>query len=128
MVTNDLSAVQNVDVKPSVINILFCNSHGKTTLLRHVEKRAFDIPPNIDILYCEQEVVADDSSAVDSVLKADVKRTELLAECRKLETEQEKGNTGDAVLERLKEVFKRQFFFLLLMSMFYINVVISPPL
>lgn len=49
-------------------------------------------------------MVADDLSAVDSVLKADVKRTELLAECKKLETEQEKGNTGDAVLERLKEV------------------------
>lgn len=91
---------------------LLCNSHGKTTLLRHVEKRAFDIPPNIDILYCEQEVVADDFSAVDSVLKADVKRTELLAECKKLETEQEKGNTGDAVLERLKEVIYTTVFFL----------------
>lgn len=84
--------------------MLLCNSHGKTTLLRHIENRAFAIPPNIDILYCEQEVVADDLSAVDSVLKADVKRTELLAECQRLELEQEKGNTGDALQERIKEV------------------------
>lgn len=32
------------------------NGHGKTTLLRHIAQRAFAIPPNIDILYCEQEV------------------------------------------------------------------------
>lgn len=36
-------------------------------------------------MYCEQEVVADDLTAVESVLKADVKRTELLEECKKLE-------------------------------------------
>lgn len=82
----------------------YVDSHGKTTLLRHIENRAFAIPPNIDILYCEQEVVADDLTAVESVLKADVKRTELLAECKKLEGEQEKGNTSEAVQERLKEV------------------------
>lgn len=82
---------------------IFFHSHGKTTLLRHIENRAFDIPPNIDILYCEQEVVADDLTAVESVLKADVKRTQLLAACRKLEREQEKGNTSEAIQERLKE-------------------------
>jgi ATP-binding cassette subfamily F protein 1 len=36
------------------------------------------------------------------VLKADVKRTSLLEECRKLEAEQEKGNLE--VQARLKEV------------------------
>ena len=82
--------------------ILFNFSHGKTTLLRHIASRAFAIPPNIDILYCEQEVVADDTPAVEEVLKADVKRTSLLAECKKLETEQENGNME--VQTRLKEV------------------------
>lgn len=80
------------------------NGHGKTTLLRHIASRAFAIPPNIDILYCEQEVVADDTPAVEEVLKADVKRTSLLAECKKLETEQEKGNME--VQTRLKEVYE----------------------
>ena len=61
------------------------NGHGKTTLLRHISQRAFDIPPNIDILYCEQEVVADDYTAVESVIRADTKLIELQEECKKLE-------------------------------------------
>ncbi|XP_075228000.1 ATP-binding cassette sub-family F member 1 isoform X2 [Lycorma delicatula] len=80
------------------------NGHGKTTLLRHVASRAFSIPPGIDILYCEQEVVADDNTAVESVLKADVKRTKLLNECKDLEALQEKGDMS--VQERLKEVYE----------------------
>lgn len=79
------------------------NGHGKTTLLRHLDNRAFDIPPNIDVLLCEQEVVADDFSAVDTVLKADVKRTELLEEAKKLETDIEEGNLK--VQDRLSEVY-----------------------
>lgn len=62
------------------------------------------MPPGIDILYCEQEVVADDTTAVASVLKADVRCTELLAECKKLEEEQEKGTANDEVTDRLNEV------------------------
>lgn len=76
------------------------NGHGKTTLLRHIAQRAFAIPPNIDILYCEQEVVADDFTAVESVLKADVKRTELMAEAKKLEESNDVG-----VQDRLNEVY-----------------------
>ncbi|GJQ74708.1 hypothetical protein Trydic_g21559 [Trypoxylus dichotomus] len=79
------------------------NGHGKTTLLRHVAQRAFAIPPNIDILYCEQEIVADDLTAVESVLKADVKRTALLEECRKLEESPNSGNLD--VQDRLNEVY-----------------------
>ena len=41
--------------------------------------RELAIPPNIDILYVEQEVEADNSTPVEVVLKADTKRTELLA-------------------------------------------------
>ena len=79
------------------------NGHGKTTLLRHLANRAFDIPPNIDVLLCEQEVVADDTSAVDTVLKADVKRTALLEEAKKLEIDIENGNIK--LQERLSEVY-----------------------
>lgn len=79
------------------------NGHGKTTLLRHLDNRAFDIPPNIDVLLCEQEVVADDFTAVDTVLKADVKRTELLEEAKKLETDIEDGNLK--LQDRLSEVY-----------------------
>jgi ATP-binding cassette subfamily F protein 1 len=53
-------------------------------------------------LYCEQEVVADDLTAVDSVMKADIKRTELLEECKKLEAAQDKGDVSQQ--DRLNEV------------------------
>lgn len=73
------------------------NGHGKTTLLRHLATRAFPIPPGIDILYCEQEVMADHNSAVETVLMADVKRTELLKECKELEGKQEAGDLSEEV-------------------------------
>ncbi|XP_014206970.1 ATP-binding cassette sub-family F member 1 [Copidosoma floridanum] len=80
------------------------NGHGKTTLLRHIALRKFNIPPNIDILYCEQEVVADNTPAVEVVLKADVKCNELKEECKKLEDQIEKGDT--TVQDRLQEVYE----------------------
>ncbi|CAL7947933.1 unnamed protein product [Xylocopa violacea] len=80
------------------------NGHGKTTLLRHIAKRAFAIPPNIDVLYCEQEVIADNTPAVEVVLNADVKCTELMAECKKLEEMVEQGDTS--VQNRLQEVYE----------------------
>ncbi|XP_034234871.1 ATP-binding cassette sub-family F member 1 [Thrips palmi] len=79
------------------------NGHGKTTLLRHIAARKFAIPPNIDILYCEQEVVAEDASAVDVVLKADTKRTALLEELEKLEASPEAGTVSGQ--ERIKEIY-----------------------
>uniref|UniRef100_A0A182JWG7 ATP-binding cassette sub-family F member 1 n=1 Tax=Anopheles christyi TaxID=43041 RepID=A0A182JWG7_9DIPT len=79
------------------------NGHGKTTLLRHIANRAFAIPPNIDVLLCEQEVVADETSAVDTVLKADVKRTALLKECKELEDAVETGKIE--LQDKLQEVY-----------------------
>merc|ERR1712141_474484 len=78
------------------------NGHGKTTLLRHIGSRALQIPPNIDVLYCEQEVVADEKTALETVLISDEKRTSLLKECKSLEAEQEKGKD---VTARLNEVY-----------------------
>lgn len=79
------------------------NGHGKTTLLRHIAARAFAIPESIDVLLCEQEVVADDNTAVATILMADVKRTKLLDECKKLESEVEGGDLSKQ--ERLAEVY-----------------------
>lgn len=85
-----------------MILFFFYCSHGKTTLLRHIAKRAFNIPPTIDVLYCEQEVIADDTPAVEVVLNADVKCKELQAECKKLEELTEQGDT--TIQNRLQEV------------------------
>lgn len=79
------------------------NGHGKTTLLRHLASRAFAIPPNIDVLLCEQEVVADDNSAVETILKADTKRLNLLQECKDLEAKIEEGDFD--AQDRLNEVY-----------------------
>ncbi|VDI58885.1 ATP-binding cassette, subfamily F, member 1 [Mytilus galloprovincialis] len=78
------------------------NGHGKTTLLRHMANRALTIPANIDLLYCEQEVQADDTKAITAVLNADKKRTALLEELKTVTAEAEKGNTK--VVDRLQEV------------------------
>ena len=48
-------------------------------------------------------MIADDTPAVDSVLKADTKRTQLLEQLARLEKEQEAGNTK--VTEQLQEVY-----------------------
>ena len=56
------------------------NGMGKTTLLKHIANRALNIPSNIDILICEQEVQADEESAITVVLNADKRRLELLEE------------------------------------------------
>ncbi|KAK7059220.1 hypothetical protein VNI00_001847 [Paramarasmius palmivorus] len=56
------------------------NGVGKSTLLRHIAMREVPIPAHITILFVEQEVVGDDTIAIDSVLKADVWRDHLLKE------------------------------------------------
>lgn len=88
--------------------VSFYFSMGKTTLLNHIAKRILAIPPNIDVLLCEQGIVivwwtsfvgqlspniwnltivtfcadveADNTPAFDAVLKADKKRLTLLDE------------------------------------------------
>ncbi|XP_020502300.2 ATP-binding cassette sub-family F member 1 [Labrus bergylta] len=80
------------------------NGKGKTTLLKHIANRALSIPPNIDVLLCEQEVVADDTPAVQAVLKADTRRLKLLEEEKRLQIRLERGE--DCVAERLDKVYE----------------------
>jgi ATP-binding cassette, subfamily F, member 3 len=53
------------------------NGLGKTTLLRMISLKQLQIPSHISILHVEQEVVGDDTIALDSVLECDVKLNEL---------------------------------------------------
>ncbi|XP_023581052.1 ATP-binding cassette sub-family F member 1 isoform X7 [Trichechus manatus latirostris] len=80
------------------------NGKGKTTLLKHIANRTLSIPPNIDVLLCEQEVVADETPAVQAVLRADTKRLKLLEEERRLQGQLEQGD--DAAAERLEKVYE----------------------
>ncbi|KZO99778.1 hypothetical protein CALVIDRAFT_534204 [Calocera viscosa TUFC12733] len=56
------------------------NGVGKSTLLRHIALRDIAIPKHITILFVEQEIVGDDTPALQSVLSADVWRERLLGE------------------------------------------------
>ncbi|KAH9836710.1 P-loop containing nucleoside triphosphate hydrolase protein [Rhodofomes roseus] len=72
------------------------NGVGKSTLLRHIAMREVPIPAHITILFVEQEIVGDETTALDSVLKADVWRDILLREERELNQKlQELEGEGD---------------------------------
>ncbi|KAL0477300.1 hypothetical protein AKO1_005406 [Acrasis kona] len=80
------------------------NGVGKTTLLRNFVEREIDgIPPYLQILHIEQEVVGDDQSALEMVLKTDVERTRLLEEEKALL----ESADDDASGERLARVYER---------------------
>ncbi|GAC74180.1 ATPase component of ABC transporters with duplicated ATPase domains, partial [Moesziomyces antarcticus T-34] len=66
------------------------NGVGKSTLLRNMALREIPIPTQISILYVEQEIVGDDTSAIESVLKADVWREKLMQEEAQLNAELQK--------------------------------------
>ncbi|KAI0030328.1 P-loop containing nucleoside triphosphate hydrolase protein [Vararia minispora EC-137] len=95
------------------------NGVGKSTLLRHIAMRDVPIPPHITILFVEQEIIGDETTALDSVLKADVWRDHLLKEevalnARLAALEREEGDAEraaedakDEVSERLAEVHAR---------------------
>lgn len=54
------------------------NGLGKTTLLRMISNKSLRIPSHVSILHVEQEVVGDDTVALDSVLECDTVRENLL--------------------------------------------------
>lgn len=56
------------------------NGLGKSTLLKVISARQLVIPSHLSILHVEQEVVGDDTLALQSVLESDEKREKLLAE------------------------------------------------
>lgn len=57
---------------------------GKTTLLRSIANRELHLPGHVTVLHVEQEVVGDDTVAVESVLECDMERTALLKRERDL--------------------------------------------
>ncbi|EJT98885.1 hypothetical protein DACRYDRAFT_24014 [Dacryopinax primogenitus] len=87
------------------------NGVGKSTLLRHIAMRDIAIPKHITILFVEQEIVGDDTLALQSVLSADVWRERLLAEQEELDKRIASLAEGSAEMEeagaRLAEVHEK---------------------
>ncbi len=79
------------------------NGAGKSTLLKMIARGELKVPPRVDYLYVEQEVLADDTPAVDAVLKADKERWNLLEEEKQIMKTLEKG-PNEALDVRLGEV------------------------
>ena len=71
------------------------NGVGKSTLLRHIALREIPIPAHITILFVEQEIIGDDTTALDSVLKADVWRDHLLQQEKQLNAKLAELEAGD---------------------------------
>lgn len=76
------------------------NGIGKSTLLRALSRREIAIPTHISILHVEQEIMGDDTPALQAVLDADVWRKHLLAEQEKIskqlaELEAERSTLAD---------------------------------
>lgn len=76
------------------------NGHGKTTLLRHIaDKKTLGLPESLDILLCEQEVIADETPAVKAVMKANERVFKLEEELKKLEQLEGEDNS-----DRINEI------------------------
>ncbi|KAJ4354518.1 ATP-binding cassette, regulator of translational elongation [Didymosphaeria variabile] len=89
------------------------NGIGKSTLLRALSRREVAIPTHISILHVEQEIMGDDTPALQAVLDADVWRKHLLKEQDKItkelaELEAERATMADtsadaAALDKQRE-------------------------
>ena len=78
------------------------NGIGKSTLLRMIANKSLVIPKHISILFVEQEVIGDDTTALESVLQADEVRCSLLKEEKEL-----LNSTEETAAARLQEIYNQ---------------------
>jgi len=74
------------------------NGMGKTTLLKQLSNGGLSLPSHIRIVHVEQEVVGDDTLAIDSVLESDIVRADLLKQEKLLQLKIEDQNNTDTGL------------------------------
>jgi len=83
------------------------NGKGKSTLLKMIASKDLKLPPRVDFLYVEQEVSADETRAVDAVLKADKERWNLIEEENDLMAKVNAGDESEGVSQRLGDIYAR---------------------
>ncbi|OWR44815.1 putative ATP-dependent transporter [Danaus plexippus plexippus] len=81
------------------------NGLGKTTLLRMISSKQLKIPSHISILHVEQEVVGDDTIALQSVLECDTVRENLLRREKEITAAINSGSTDQNLSTELSEVY-----------------------
>lgn len=75
-----------------------------STLFRALSNGDIPLPANLNMLHVEQEVIGDDTTALDSVLVADVERNSLLVEEKQLLESKDKSEATD---KRLAEIYQQ---------------------
>lgn len=84
------------------------NGMGKTTLLKMISSGGLSIPGHFKIIHVEQEVVGDDTSAIQSVLESDTVREELLQREKEIQSLLNNSEKADPSLsEALSEVYTK---------------------
>ncbi|XP_002736039.1 ATP-binding cassette sub-family F member 3-like [Saccoglossus kowalevskii] len=86
------------------------NGLGKSTLLKLIACGDLKIPSHVDILHVEQEVVGDDTLALDSVLECDEVRASLLKEEKELNDKIQAtspGSTESCLSTRLSQIYTK---------------------
>ncbi|XP_037010730.2 ATP-binding cassette sub-family F member 3 isoform X3 [Artibeus jamaicensis] len=83
------------------------NGLGKTTLLKMLATRSLRVPAHISLLYVEQEVVGDDTLALQSVLESDTVRKDLLQREQELSAQVAAGRAEGAEAAQLAEVYAK---------------------
>ncbi|XP_053625958.1 ATP-binding cassette sub-family F member 3 [Plodia interpunctella] len=81
------------------------NGLGKTTLLRMIAGNQLKIPSHISILHVEQEVIGDDTVALQSVLECDMIRENLLKREKEITTAINNGSQDQSLSAELSEVY-----------------------
>ncbi|XP_031574330.1 ATP-binding cassette sub-family F member 3-like [Actinia tenebrosa] len=87
------------------------NGVGKTTFLRTLSRRELFVPSHISILHVEQEVIGDETPALESVLECDKGRYDLLKEERELVSQAASGSpeckSNGGATGRLSQIYVR---------------------
>jgi len=80
------------------------NGIGKSTLLKMIANGSLVIPKHISILFVEQEVIGDETTALEAVLESDEVRTRLLKEEKELLSV---GNNDEDASTKLQEIYNQ---------------------
>ncbi|KAL1501844.1 hypothetical protein ABEB36_007094 [Hypothenemus hampei] len=81
------------------------NGLGKSTLLKMISSGNLKIPSHISILHVEQEVIGDDTLAIDSVLECDTVRQSLLEKEKAISNSINSGSNDPELSSKLSEVY-----------------------
>ena len=84
---------------------MFVYFAGKSTLLKMMSTRQLVFPSHMSILHVEQEVVGDDTLALQSVLESDTVREGLLKEEAEINKKMAEGSAGVEASNRLTAVY-----------------------